>query len=208
MSMAHRVSASLVTVALLVGAQVPSLAGAPAEAPGEPSVGASAQFRDTPAPSSRLHWGIAAGPVVEVATPGSREREIGLLAMPSVEMRLTSWFDYVVEGHAAGYLAPVTGAMAGVVPVGWRIHGRGRTQPFLSMGAGVTWTNLTGLYGLDRRRNYITQIGGGVRRFRATGSALSIEARLFHLSNMSSAPPNLGMEAVTVLVGYRRPLSR
>jgi hypothetical protein len=79
------------------------------------------------------------------------------VSVRSVEMRLTSWFDYVVEGHAAGYLAPVTGMMAGVVPV---------------------------------------------------GSALSVEARLFHLSNMSSAPPNLGLEAVTVLVGYRRPLAR
>jgi len=37
---------------------------------------------------------------------------------------------------------------------------------------------------------------------RANGSDVSLEARFFHLSNLGAAPPNLGMEMVSVLVGY------
>jgi hypothetical protein len=151
----------------------------------------------------RVHWGIAAGPVIEVATPGERAQERGILAAPFVGVRVASWFEYVAEGHAARYVGPVGGTIAGVVPLGWRIHGRGRTQPFVSMGAGMVWTSYADLRGLDRRRNYLTQVGAGVRHVTARGAAVSVEARLFHLSNLSSAPPNLGMEGVTFLVGYR-----
>lgn len=152
----------------------------------------------------RVHWAVAFGPALEVATAGDREGERGVLLAPSVGVRLASWFEYVVEAHASRYFTPTGGTVAGVVPVGWRIHGGGRTQPYVSMGAGIVWADFTNLRGIDRRRNYITQIGAGVRRMRADGSALFVEARLFHLSNLSSAPPNLGMEVFTVLVGYRR----
>jgi hypothetical protein len=151
----------------------------------------------------RVHWGLAAGPVLEVATPGEREQERGVLIAPFVGVRVASWFEYVVEGHVARYVSPVGGTIAGVVPLGWRIHGRGRTQPYVSMGAGMVWTDYTDLRGLDQRRNYLTQLGGGVRRVTSRGAAVSVEARLFHLSNLSSAPPNLGMEGITLLVGYR-----
>jgi hypothetical protein len=151
----------------------------------------------------RLVWGIAAGPALEVATAGDREGERGVLVAPSVGIRVASWFEYVVEGHLARYVSPVGGTIAGVVPIGWRIHGRGRTQPYLSMGAGLVWTDYTDLRGLDRRRNFLTQVGAGVRRVTPGGAAVSVEARLFHLSNLSSAPPNLGIEVFTVLVGYR-----
>jgi hypothetical protein len=159
---------------------------------------------DVRAPEERrVYWGIAAGPVLEVATPGEREQERGVLAAPFVGVRVASWFEYVVEAHVARYVSPVGGTIAGVAPLGWRIHGRGRTQPFVSMGAGMVWSDYSGLRGLDRRRNYLTQVGAGVRRVTAGGAAVSVEARLFHLSNLSSAPPNLGMEGVTLLVGYR-----
>jgi hypothetical protein len=138
-----------------------------------------------------------------VFTPGEREGERGFLVVPSVGVRVGSWFEWVIEGHAARYVTPVGGTIAGVAPLGWRIHGRGPTEPYVSMGAGVVWTDYTELRGLDRRRNYLTQIGAGVRRITGNGSAVSVEARLFHLSNLSSAPPNLGLEGVTVLVGYR-----
>jgi hypothetical protein len=115
----------------------------------------------------RVHWGIAAGPALEVATAGDREAERGVVAAPFVGVRVASWFEYVVEAHAARYVSPVGGTIAGVVPLGWRIHGRGRTQPYISMGAGIVWTNYTDLRGLDRRRNYLTQVGGGIRRVTA-----------------------------------------
>jgi hypothetical protein len=152
-----------------------------------------------------MHWSLAAGPVVEVATPGERAREYGLLVAPAVDVRITPWFAYVAEGQLSTYLSPQTGVVAGVIPIGLRLHGSGRTQPFLSAGAGVSWTSFTDLRGLDRRLNYLTQIGAGVRRLQPDSSALSVELRFNHLSNWSSAPPNLGMENIAVLVGYRWP---
>jgi hypothetical protein len=153
--------------------------------------------------SHRLRWEIAGGPALEVATPGERERQRGVLAVPSFSVALASWFEIVVEGHAARYVAPVPGHVLGVVPIGWRIHAPGRTQPYLSAGAGLVWTNLTELTGVERRRNFLTQIGVGLRHVRPSGSALSVEARFFHLSNLGAVRPNLGIEVFAVLVGYR-----
>jgi hypothetical protein len=155
--------------------------------------------------SARIRWELAGGPAVEVATPGERERQRGVLAVPSLSIAVASWFEFVVEGHAVRHVSPVGGYVLGFVPIGWRIHSRGRTQPYLAAGAGVAWTDLTGLRGVEQRRNYLTQIGAGLRRERANGSAVFVEARFFHLSNLSSAPPNLGMEVFAVLVGYRLP---
>lgn len=153
--------------------------------------------------AARLRVEFAAGPALEVATAGDRESQRGLVVVPSLGIGVASWFEYVVEGHAARYFTPVAGNVAGVVPVGLRFHSRGPTQVHLAAGAGVVWTNLTEIRGIDRRRNYLTQIGAGVRRVRTDGSAISVEARFLHLSNLSSAPPNLGIEVFTVLVGYR-----
>jgi hypothetical protein len=151
----------------------------------------------------RLSIDVAGGPALEVATAGERASQRGMLAVPSLGIGVTSWFDYVIEGHVAAYLTPETGYVAGVVPVGLRFHSRGRTQAFAALGAGLAWTNLTGLRGIERRRNYLTQVGGGVRWWRTDGTAISLEARLLHLSNLGAAPPNLGIEVFTVLVGYR-----
>lgn len=190
-----RVTACTALLVLLVAGHVQAAADPPAGPPAqsEPQVG------------SRMHWSLAAGPVVEVATPGARVRERGLLVAPAVDVRITPWFAYVAEAQLSTYVSPLTGLIAGVIPIGLRLHGGGRTQPFLAVGAGISWTSFTDLRGLDRRVNYLTQIGAGVRRLRPGGSALSAELRVNHLSNWSSAPPNLGMENVAVLVGYRWP---
>jgi hypothetical protein len=151
----------------------------------------------------RLRIAVAAGPALEVATAGERASQRGVLVVPSLSIAVTSWFEYVIEGHVAGYFTPEAGYVAGVVPVGLRVHTRGRTQGHVALGAGVAWTDLTDLRGIERPRNYLTQIGGGARRVRADGSSVSVEARLLHLSNLGAAPPNLGIEVFTVLVGYR-----
>jgi hypothetical protein len=151
----------------------------------------------------RLRIAVAAGPALEVATAGERASQRGVLVVPSLGIGVTSWFEYVIEGHVSGHFTPEAGYVAGVVPVGLRFHSRGGTQAFATLGAGLAWTNLTGLRGIERRRNYLTQAGGGVRRVRTDGSAISVEARLLHLSNLGAAPPNLGIEVFTVIVGYR-----
>ena len=149
---------------------------------------------DNPAPTGRIGFDLAAGPMFEVATAGDRESQQGLLAVPALGIR-------VVSRH----LTPVSGNVFGIVPLGFRFHTRGRTQIHLDAGAGLVWSDLAGLRGVEQRRNYITQIGGGIARRGARGSGVSVEARLFHLSNLHAAPPNLGMEAFAVLVGYRLP---
>jgi hypothetical protein len=141
----------------------------------------------------------------EVATAGDRESQQGLLAVPALGIRVASWFEYRLEGHLSRHVTPVAGNVFGVVPLGFRFHTRGRTQLQLSGGAGIVWSDLAGLRGVEQRRNYVTQIGGGIARRGARGSGVSVEARLFHLSNLHAAPPNLGMEAFAVLVGYRLP---
>lgn len=156
--------------------------------------------------SRHLRWEIAGGAALEVATPGERDRQRGVLAVPSLSVGVASWFEIVLEGHAARYVAPLGGHVLGVAPIGWRIHAPGRTQPYLSAGAGLVWTNLTELTGVERRRNFLTQIGAGLRHVRPNGSAMSVEARFFHLSNLGAVRPNLGIEVFAVLVGYRFPM--
>jgi hypothetical protein len=155
--------------------------------------------------SPRVGIEVAAGPALEVATAGNRDSQRGLLAVPTLGVRVASWFEYTLEGHLSRHVTPVSGTVFGIVPVGFRIHMGPRKQVHLSAGAGLTWTDLAGLRGVEQRRNYITQIGAGITRHGPNGSGLSLEARLFHLSNLHAAPPNLGMEGFTVLVGYRLP---
>ena len=159
----------------------------------------------SPAPTGRIGFEIAAGPMCEVATAGDRESQRGLVAVPALGLRVASWFEYTLEGHLSRHVTPVSGNVFGIVPLGFRFHTRDRTQLHLSGGAGIAWSDLTGVRGVEQRRNYITQIGAGITKAGRRGAGLSLEARLFHLSNLHAAPPNLGMEVFTVLVGYRLP---
>lgn len=160
---------------------------------------------ESPAPAGRIGFEIAAGPLFEVATAGDRESQQGLLAVPALGIRATSWFEYTLEGHFSRHVTPASGNVFGIVPVGFKVRMGPGKQLHLSAGAGVVWTDLAGLHGVEQRRNYITQIGAGITKAGRRGSGVSLEARLFHLSNLHAAPPNLGMEVFTVLVGYRLP---
>ncbi len=156
-----------------------------------------------PASPGRIGFEVAGGPAFEVATAGERESQFAVLGVPAMTIRVLSWFDYAVEGHLSRHVTPESGNVFGIVPIAFRVHTKGRTQAHVSLGAGIVWTDLDGVHGLDQRRNYITQLGAGVARVRPNGSAVSVEGRFFHLSNLNGAPPNLGMEVFTVLVGYR-----
>jgi len=163
-----------------------------------------------PAPSAapppspgRVGFEVAAGPAFESSAAGDRAPQRAVLGVPTLTLRVASWFDYAVEGHFARHVTPVTANEFGIVPIAFRVHTGGRTQFHLAGGVGVVWTGLAGIHGLEQRQNYITQLGAGVARVRANGSAVSMEIRFYHLSNDGSKPPNLGMEQISVLVGYR-----
>lgn len=176
------------------GSAVGSAAGSAAASGAEP----------VPRPG-RIGVEVAAGPAFEVATAGERASQRAVLGVPALTIRLFSWLDYAVEGHLSGHVTPVSGNVFGIVPVAFRVHSKGRTQAHLSLGSGIVWSDLAGLHGVEQRQNFVTHLGAGMSRLRPNGSGVSVEARFFHMSNLHAAPPNLGMEVFTVLVGYRLP---
>ena len=157
---------------------------------------------ETPRSPGRVGFEVAAGPAFEAFPAGDRASQRAVLGVPTLTIRLASWLDYAVEGHLSRHVTPVTGNVFGIAPFAFRVHTGGRTRVHLSLGAGQVWTDLAGIHGVEQRRNFITQLGAGIARVRANGSAVSVEARFLHLSNLGETPPNLGMEMVSVLVGY------
>jgi len=187
------------TLALLLSASFISCVTLSAQAlPPSPSA-------EPPASPGLVGFEVAVGPAFETSVAGGRAPQRAVLGVPTLTLRVASWFDYAVEGHFARHVAPVTANEFGIVPIAFRVHTGGRTQVHLSGGAGVVWSGLAGIHGLEQRQNYITQLGAGVARVRANGSAVSLETRFYHLSNDGAKPPNLGMEQISVLVGYRLP---
>jgi hypothetical protein len=160
---------------------------------------------ETPPSQGRVGFEVAAGPAFETSVAGGRAPQRAVLVVPSLTLRVASWFDYAVEGHFARHVTPVTANEFGIVPIAFRLHTGGRTQVHLSGGVGVVWSGLAGIHGLEQRQNYITQLGAGFARVRANGSAVSLETRFYHMSNDGAKPPNLGMEQISLLVGYRLP---
>ncbi len=160
---------------------------------------------ETPPSQGRVGFEVAAGPAFETSVAGGRAPQRAVLGVPSLTLRVASWFDYAVEGHFARHVTPVTANEFGIVPIAFRLHTGGRTQVHLSGGVGVVWSGLAGIHGLEQRQNYITQLGAGFARVRANGSAVSLETRFYHLSNDGAKPPNLGIEQISLLVGYRLP---
>jgi hypothetical protein len=160
---------------------------------------------ETPPSPGRVGFEVAAGPAFETSVAGGRAPQRAVLGVPSLTFRVASWFDYAVEGHFARHVTPVTANEFGIVPIAFRLHTGGRTQVHLSGGGGVVWTGLAGIHGLEQRQNYITQLGAGVARVRANGSAISLGILFYHLSNDGAKPPNLGIEQISFLVGYRLP---
>jgi len=158
---------------------------------------------ETPPSQGRVGFEVAAGPAFETSVAGGREPQRAVLAVPSLTLRVASWFDYAVEGHFARHVTPVSANEFGIVPIAFRLHTGGRTQVHLS--GGMVWSGLAGIHGLEQRQNYITQLGAGIARVRANGSAISLETRFYHLSNDGAKPPNLGIEQISLLVGYRLP---
>ena len=160
---------------------------------------------ETPPSQGRVGFEVAAGPAFETSVAGGRAPQRAVLGVPSLTLRVASWFDYAVEGHFARHVTPVTANEFGIVPIAFRLHTGGRTQVHLSGGVGVVWSGLAGIHGLEQRQNYITQLGAGFARVRANGSAVLLETRFYHLSNDGAKPPNLGIEQISLLVGYRLP---
>jgi len=132
---------------------------------------------------------------------GTTEEQV-LVLEPQVGFRLGPRFEYMIEGHLARYFRP-DGFAAGLVPVGARyFFGGGKVAPYMELGAGFCWTNLD-VDVINRRFNFILQGGVGVVGSTEPGHSWTVEARWVHYSNAGTVLPNLGLNAVVLLVGWR-----
>lgn len=148
-------------------------------------------------------WGLAAGYGFSVRLNRGHAKEHVLLFEPSVGLRISSRLEYLIEGHFAQYFTP-KGYMVGVMPVGGRLYlGHGKTLPYVSIGGGLGWTDLTQLEEIDRRFNFLLQANAGVRWTISDSQALTFEGRLAHISNGGTERPNLGLNSLVFLAGWR-----
>jgi hypothetical protein len=148
-------------------------------------------------------WVVNAGYGFSVHINRGTSNESLFLFDPQVGFRWGSRTEYLVEGHFAQYFTP-KGFAVGILPLGARYFlGQGAVAPYVSGGAGFGWTDLTNLDEIDRRFNFFLQAGLGVRGSMSGNRAWSLEARLLHYSNAGTVPPNLGLNSLVLLVGWR-----
>jgi hypothetical protein len=132
---------------------------------------------------------------------GTTEEQV-LVLEPQAGFRLGPRFEYLIEGHLARYFRPDAFA-AGLVPVGARyFFGTGKVAPYLELGAGFCWTNLD-VEEINRRFNFILQGGLGVVGSPERDQSWTLEARWLHCSNAGTVLPNLGLNTVVLLIGWR-----
>jgi hypothetical protein len=74
--------------------------------------------------------------------------------------------------------------------------------PYISLGGGLSYTNLNQLEEVDRNVNFLLQLGFGVRWPARERHYWLIEGRLHHISNAGSAGKNLGINSAMLVIGY------
>lgn len=182
--------------ALVFGVSLLLLRAAGASGQAEPSAG--------PLPANRPpEWSMAEGYGFTLRVNRGRSHEHAWFAHPGVSFRLGARFEYLVEGHFAHFVSP-GGYMLGALPIGGRLYiGGGRVLPYATFGLGAGWTNLVKLDEIDQRFNFLLQTGVGVRSSVSGGGAWTLEARVSHASNAGMSTPNLGLNMLVVLGGWR-----
>jgi len=148
-------------------------------------------------------WVLNAGYGFSVHLRDGRSNEHVFLFEPQAGFRLGSRSEYLVEGHLARYFTP-KGFAAGILPVGVRLFlGQGAVAPYVSGGVGFGWTDLTNIDEISRRFNFFLQGSLGVRRSLSGNRAWTLEVRLLHYSNAGTASPNIGLNSLVLLAGWR-----
>lgn len=158
-----------------------------------------------PARGGERQWFVLAGYGSAISLgPGTSDVESALLA-PQWSLRLTRHIEYLVEANFTRYFSP-DGHFAGVVPLGVRLSAGSRGERFyFALGAGLGWTDLTRLPEIDRRFNFLLQGGLGMRWSKRSSRDYFVEIRLVHLSNGGTDEPNLGLNSLALLSGWRVP---
>jgi len=157
-----------------------------------------------PLPAGRPpEWSVAEGVGFTVNVNRGRSHEDALFVHPGVSFRLSSRFEYLAEAHVEHFVSP-GGYMLGALPIGGRIYiGHGRMLPYATFGLGAGWTNLVKLDEIDQRFNFLLQTGVGVRTPISDKQAWTLEVRWSHISNAGMSTPNLGLNLLVFLGGFR-----
>jgi hypothetical protein len=159
---------------------------------------------EDPIPEGRPpEWSFSEGFGFTVNVNRGRSHELALFAHPGVSFRLSSRFEWMGEGHFAHFFSP-GGYMVGLMPIGGRIYiGKGPRWIYATFGMGAGWTNLAELDEIDQRFNFILQTGVGLRSPISETQAWTVEMRWSHISNAGMNTPNLGLNMLVFLGGFR-----
>jgi hypothetical protein len=154
-------------------------------------------------PGRPPEWGIAAGYGLPIRSPGRPADEHQIAFLGSVGFRLGDRLEYAAALDGFQYLTP-TGYFVGLMPLGARYAiGNGRIHPYASLELGFGWTDLEELREISRRFNFQFQVGMGVRGQVTEKSAWTVDVLYAHVSNAGTVHPNLGLNAVLLLGGWR-----
>jgi hypothetical protein len=163
---------------------------------------AAAVSGQTPEPRSEWLLGFGVGHTVPLVARAETSDPVLFLA-PQWGWRLSSAVELVVEGHFAGYLGDPSSWFFGILPLGARFEfGKTGVRPYLALQAGFGWTDLD-VIEIDRRFNYILSGGIGMRWPRWSHGDGILEVRILHYSNAGTVLPNLGLNSIVLVGGWR-----
>lgn len=134
---------------------------------------------------------------------GETRTDVWFIAFhPQMGWFLTDRLEMYGEATLLAYREPETAVSAGVAPLAVRYHLRdeGAWRPYLTLGAGILWTSLD-VVEIDRTFNFQVLYGVGIRQLPDSGPGWMVEFRNHHISNAGTAPPNIGINAATVIGG-------
>jgi lipid A 3-O-deacylase PagL len=148
-------------------------------------------------------WILKGGPGLSYHLHERNSDERLLLFAPEVAKPLGRHWEYVIEGNLSRFTSP-PGYFVGVLPVGARyLPLTGPIRPFVSVEAGLGWTDLANIPEISRRFNFLLQGDLGVR-WRARGEQTwHVSGRLLHISNAGTTKSNLGLNCIVLLFGGR-----
>lgn len=162
---------------------------------------------------SHFNFGLQVAYALEVDDP-FRTAHINLLfAQPQLGMIVADFhaprfpvsrLEIVNEGLLGNAIHP-GGRMTGyVLLIRLDGHPRGRTVPFVDLGAGILNTNVNSRAPeLSGHTQFNPQAGLGIQYFFRPQRAFVLEYRYFHISNSNIQLPNLGFNGNMLALGFR-----
>lgn len=126
-----------------------------------------------------------------------------LLFASEIAKPLGKHWEYELEGFLSRMTSP-PGYLVGLLPAGvGYLPLTGRVQPYVSVDLGFGWTDVTNIPEISRRFNFLLQGNLGARWSTGEHRSMQISGTFLHISNGGTRRPNLGLNVVALLVGWR-----